>query len=144
MLHQLSAWTLDAHVVHSHCHVVQAVFEYGYGTVLDSGTTFTYLPHSAFVMFKDAVGNFARAQGLTDTPGPDPTVSTPELHLLCSTLRFESQLFVVDSSFEHHVLALMQYTDTDVCWAGGPDHNDLAGIARAFPSMELGFDGNTR
>lgn len=51
---------------------VQKVFEEGYGTVLDSGTTFTYLPSEVFRAFKDAVTTFALSKGLKTTKGPDP------------------------------------------------------------------------
>nr|BBK07876.1 aspartyl protease family protein [Coccomyxa sp. KJ] len=47
-------------------------YEEGYGTVLDSGTTFTYLPSEAFQLFKDAVTNYALEHGLISVKGPDP------------------------------------------------------------------------
>ncbi|BDA43922.1 Aspartic proteinase Asp1 [Coccomyxa sp. Obi] len=47
-------------------------YEEGYGTVLDSGTTFTYLPSEAFKLFKDAVTNYALEHGLASVKGPDP------------------------------------------------------------------------
>ena len=50
----------------------QEKYEEGYGTVLDSGTTFTYLPSEAFKAFKDAVSTFALSKGLKTTKGPDP------------------------------------------------------------------------
>lgn len=52
--------------------LLQSKFEEGYGTVLDSGTTFTYLPSEAFKAFKDAVASFALSKGLKSTKGPDP------------------------------------------------------------------------
>ncbi|KAK9843713.1 hypothetical protein WJX81_003429 [Elliptochloris bilobata] len=52
--------------------VKPATYEVGYGTVLDSGTTFTYLPSDAFVSFREAVTRFALAHGLHVTKGPDP------------------------------------------------------------------------
>lgn len=51
---------------------LQPKYEEGYGTVLDSGTTFTYLPTEAFRAFKDAVTSFALGKGLHMTKGPDP------------------------------------------------------------------------
>ncbi|GIL44101.1 hypothetical protein Vafri_1644 [Volvox africanus] len=48
------------------------IFERGYGTVLDSGTTFTYLPSVAFEAMSRAVGQFAEAKGLQRTAGADP------------------------------------------------------------------------
>ena len=51
---------------------VQETYEEGYGTVLDSGTTFTYLPTEAFKAFRDAVTSFAIGKGLKLTKGPDP------------------------------------------------------------------------
>lgn len=45
-------------------------FDQGYGVVLDSGTTFTYLPPAVFAHFKAAV--MAGAKGLEIVEGPDP------------------------------------------------------------------------
>jgi len=42
--------------------------------VVDSGTTFTYLPTSAFNKFSRAVGDYALAHGLQSTEGADPQV----------------------------------------------------------------------
>lgn len=52
----------------------QERYEEGYGTVLDSGTTFTYLPTEAFQHFKEAVTAFALDHGLHSVKGPDPKV----------------------------------------------------------------------
>lgn len=52
--------------------LLQQRYEEGYGTVLDSGTTFTYLPTEAFQAFKLAVSSFALSKGLKATKGPDP------------------------------------------------------------------------
>ncbi|MEW5312356.1 MAG: hypothetical protein WDW38_003997 [Sanguina aurantia] len=49
-----------------------SLFEVGYGSVLDSGTTFTYLPSAAFTAFSHAVNQHALAAGLKDAPGSDP------------------------------------------------------------------------
>lgn len=54
------------------CARAQATYEVGYGTVLDSGTTFTYLPSEAFLRFREAVTRYALAHGLHVTKGPDP------------------------------------------------------------------------
>lgn len=51
---------------------MQETYEEGYGTVLDSGTTFTYLPTKAFRAFREAVTSFAISKGLQMTKGPDP------------------------------------------------------------------------
>ena len=53
---------------------VQERYEEGYGAVLDSGTTFTYLPSEAFALFKEAVSAFALEHGLHSVKGPDPKV----------------------------------------------------------------------
>ena len=52
--------------------ILQGKYEEGYGTVLDSGTTFTYLPSEAFAAFRDKVSAFATAKGLHSVKGPDP------------------------------------------------------------------------
>lgn len=51
--------------------VPEFVYQQGYGTVLDSGTTFTYLPSPAFTAFLNAVRDHALAKGLQMTDGPD-------------------------------------------------------------------------
>lgn len=45
------------------------VFDSKHGTVLDSGTTYAYLPEEAFVAFKDAI---VGSVNLKQIPGPDP------------------------------------------------------------------------
>lgn len=52
----------------------QERYSEGYGTVLDSGTTFTYLPADVFRIFVEFVTRFALDQGLRSTKGPDPKV----------------------------------------------------------------------
>lgn len=51
---------------------MQDLYDIGYGTVLDSGTTFTYLPSQAFDQLQTHVTDYALAQGLHSIPGPDP------------------------------------------------------------------------
>ncbi|KAJ4815318.1 Eukaryotic aspartyl protease family protein [Rhynchospora pubera] len=46
------------------------VFDSRHGTVLDSGTTYAYLPEHAFVAFRDAV--IDQLHSLKQVPGPDP------------------------------------------------------------------------
>lgn len=55
--------------------LLQERYEEGYGTVLDSGTTFTYLPTDAFQSFKETVTAFALEHGLKSVKGPDPKAS---------------------------------------------------------------------
>lgn len=52
--------------------VDQGLYDIGYGTVLDSGTTFTYLPSQAYDQFHQHVSDFALSHGLQTIPGPDP------------------------------------------------------------------------
>lgn len=54
------------------CCTLQGLYDIGYGTVLDSGTTFSYLPAAAFEQFQRHVSDFALNHGLQSTPGPDP------------------------------------------------------------------------
>ena len=52
--------------------------------MLDSGTTFTYLPSDAFQSFKETVTAFALEHGLKSVKGPDPKVGTRCVwHCLC-------------------------------------------------------------
>jgi hypothetical protein len=76
----------------------------GYGAVLDSGTTFTYLPTAAYTALAAAVEAAALGAGLARVRGPDPAYE-------------------------------------DVCFGGAPDHGDAAGLAAAFPSLELRLGG---
>ncbi|KAK9228367.1 hypothetical protein WN944_021317 [Citrus x changshan-huyou] len=46
------------------------VFDGKHGTVLDSGTTYAYLPEAAFLAFKDAI--MSELQSLKQIRGPDP------------------------------------------------------------------------
>ncbi|KAJ3673043.1 hypothetical protein LUZ60_006417 [Juncus effusus] len=46
------------------------VFDRRHGTVLDSGTTYAYLPEQAFTAFRDAV--IGELHSLKQIPGPDP------------------------------------------------------------------------
>ncbi|XP_052195706.1 aspartic proteinase 36-like [Diospyros lotus] len=46
------------------------VFDGKHGTVLDSGTTYAYLPEAAFLAFKDAI--MKELHSLKKIPGPDP------------------------------------------------------------------------
>jgi hypothetical protein len=50
----------------------QALFDQGYGSVMDSGTTFTYLPTAVFKAFSEAVEAAVRDKGLKRAPGLDP------------------------------------------------------------------------
>ena len=52
--------------------VVQGLYDIGHGTVLDSGTTFTYLPSQAYDQLHTRVSSYALAHGLHTVPGPDP------------------------------------------------------------------------
>ncbi|GAX76326.1 hypothetical protein CEUSTIGMA_g3772.t1 [Chlamydomonas eustigma] len=49
-----------------------AAYSVGYGAVVDSGTTFTYLPTAAFKQFSAAVDKFAKSKGLKQAKGEDP------------------------------------------------------------------------
>lgn len=70
--HYYSVQLMGITVGSSKLNVPMETYEEGYGTVLDSGTTFTYLPTEAFRAFRDAVTAFAVGNGLKMTKGPDP------------------------------------------------------------------------
>ena len=53
---------------------LQSTYAKGYGTVLDSGTTFLYLPSAAFSSFSSLVKAAAKAKGLSARDGPDKRV----------------------------------------------------------------------
>jgi len=52
--------------------VPQGEWKKGYETVLDSGTTFSYIPRDAFRALKAAISQHASLKGLRKVPGPDP------------------------------------------------------------------------
>ena len=52
--------------------LLQSAYAVGYGAVVDSGTTFTYLPTAVFGKFSKAVDDFAKSKGLQPSPGSDP------------------------------------------------------------------------
>ena len=55
--------------------LLQGEWTKGYGSVLDSGTTFTYLTRDAFNAFKAGLDEHHLTSGLKATDGPDPHVS---------------------------------------------------------------------
>lgn len=68
-------YTLDMKGIHVNgveLELEVSTFTTGYSTVLDSGTTFSYLPTDAFRAFADSVSSYAIARGLFSVPGPDP------------------------------------------------------------------------
>nr|CAB3458490.1 unnamed protein product [Digitaria exilis] len=60
----------EIHVGGTALRVNPKVFDSKHGTVLDSGTTYAYLPEQAFVAFKDAVTS--KVHSLKKIRGPDP------------------------------------------------------------------------
>jgi hypothetical protein len=69
---------------------LQEVFDVGYGTVVDSGTTFTYIPTRAYKAFYTAIAAAAASSGLQLVGGADPLVRTApssELPRTCPAVR---------------------------------------------------------
>ncbi|KAI5658940.1 hypothetical protein M9H77_27733 [Catharanthus roseus] len=60
----------EIHVAGKALHVDHQIFDRKHGTVLDSGTTYAYLPEEAFVGFKTAV--MKELDSLKQIQGPDP------------------------------------------------------------------------
>uniref|UniRef100_A0A0E0LMX0 Peptidase A1 domain-containing protein n=1 Tax=Oryza punctata TaxID=4537 RepID=A0A0E0LMX0_ORYPU len=60
----------EIHVAGKALRLDPKIFNSKHGTVLDSGTTYAYLPEQAFVAFKDAVTN--KVNSLKKIRGPDP------------------------------------------------------------------------
>ncbi|KAK9067021.1 hypothetical protein SSX86_014345 [Deinandra increscens subsp. villosa] len=60
----------EIHVAGKRLPLSSSVFDGKYGTVLDSGTTYAYLPEAAFVAFKNAV--MKESIGVHQIKGPDP------------------------------------------------------------------------
>ncbi|XP_043713676.1 aspartic proteinase 36-like [Telopea speciosissima] len=61
----------EIHVAGESLQLNPNVFDRKHGTVLDSGTTYAYLPEAAFVAFKDAI--MKKLHNLKQIRGPDPT-----------------------------------------------------------------------
>lgn len=55
-------------------HPPQAIFAKGYGTVFDSGTTFSYLPTAVFGAFLRTLEASLAGKGLRRSSGPDAAV----------------------------------------------------------------------
>ncbi len=75
--HVSKHYASSAPTIHEHVRLVdlpQALYQQGYGAVLDSGTTFTYLPTQAFTAFTQEVSKYALAHGLRSVKGPDKNV----------------------------------------------------------------------
>lgn len=86
-------YTVDMEAMHVNSTalpVAMADFNVGYGTVLDSGTTFAYLPTRAFDMFRKQIAAHVEAQGLRPVQKPDPSFDdicyglVPSLSMLSS------------------------------------------------------------
>ncbi|KAG4173266.1 hypothetical protein ERO13_A11G048000v2 [Gossypium hirsutum] len=60
----------EIHVAGKQLSLNPRVFDGKYGTVLDSGTTYAYLPEPAFLAFKEAI--LKELNGLKQIRGPDP------------------------------------------------------------------------
>ncbi|CAN6562891.1 unnamed protein product [Malus baccata var. baccata] len=60
----------EMHVAGKRLPLDPSVFDRKHGTVLDSGTTYAYLPEAAFLAFKDAI--MKELNSLKQIPGPDP------------------------------------------------------------------------
>ncbi|KAI3440382.1 Peptidase A1 domain-containing protein [Psidium guajava] len=60
----------EIHVAGKPLNLRPSVFDGKHGTVLDSGTTYAYLPAKAFMAFRDAIIN--NVQSLKKIQGPDP------------------------------------------------------------------------
>ncbi|TYG43918.1 hypothetical protein ES288_D11G056700v1 [Gossypium darwinii] len=63
----------EIHVAGKQLSLNPSVFDGKYGTVLDSGTTYAYLPEPAFLAFKEAI--LKELNGLKQIRGPDPNYS---------------------------------------------------------------------
>ncbi|KAL8251008.1 hypothetical protein R6Q59_034701 [Mikania micrantha] len=61
----------EIHVAGKRLPISSRVFDGKYGTVLDSGTTYAYLPEAAFVAFKNSVTK--ESIGVHQIKGPDPS-----------------------------------------------------------------------
>ncbi|GAB4852292.1 hypothetical protein Ancab_016484 [Ancistrocladus abbreviatus] len=60
----------EIHVAGKPLNLSPKIFDGKHGTVLDSGTTYAYLPEAAFIAFKDAI--MKGTHPLQKIPGPDP------------------------------------------------------------------------
>lgn len=78
----------------------QSDFSRGYGTVLDSGTTFTYLPSSAYKAFLTALDAAIQPHNLQRATGKDPSVSLLQRQLQGCRVSAAAVLFGVQWCFE--------------------------------------------
>ncbi|KAI7736029.1 hypothetical protein M8C21_033550 [Ambrosia artemisiifolia] len=61
----------ELHVAGKRLPIKASVFDGKHGTILDSGTTYAYLPEAAFVAFKNAI--MKELHGVHQIKGPDPS-----------------------------------------------------------------------
>ncbi|ESW28744.1 hypothetical protein PHAVU_002G014200 [Phaseolus vulgaris] len=96
----------EVHVAGKRLNLNPKVFDGKHGTVLDSGTTYAYLPESAFLAFKDAI--MKDTHSLKRISGPDPRYNDICFSGAGSDVSQLSKSFpVVDMVFENgHKLSL--------------------------------------
>lgn len=75
----------------NHLYSLQSSWAQGYGCVLDSGTTFTYLPSDAFRALLTMLEQLTAEKGLSRKPGPDPQVRREKLYTHGFDIRQDSQ-----------------------------------------------------
>ncbi|KAE8665764.1 RING/U-box superfamily protein with ARM repeat domain isoform 1 [Hibiscus syriacus] len=90
----------EIHVAGKQLHLNPSVFDGKYGTVLDSGTTYAYLPEAAFLAFKEAI--FKDLSSLKQVQGPDPNYNDICFSSASSDVSELSKTFpTVDMVFGH-------------------------------------------
>ncbi|KAE8665951.1 RING/U-box superfamily protein with ARM repeat domain isoform 1 [Hibiscus syriacus] len=95
-------WRLKTmiHVAGKQLHLNPSVFDGKYGTVLDSGTTYAYLPEAAFLAFKEDI--FKELSSLKKIRGPDPNYNDIYFSTASSDVSELSKTFpTVDMVFGH-------------------------------------------
>jgi hypothetical protein len=114
-----------------------ALFDQGYGSVMDSGTTFTYLPTAVFKAFAGAVEAAVLKKGLKRTAGLDPQyddicwknapTSFEALRSVFPTATLELQGGVVLELLPHRYLFMAAVGEYCLGMFDNKDHGTLIG-----------------
>uniref|UniRef100_A0A9I9DMM2 Aspartic proteinase CDR1-like n=1 Tax=Cucumis melo TaxID=3656 RepID=A0A9I9DMM2_CUCME len=123
----------EIHVAGKKLPLSSSIFDGRYGTVLDSGTTYAYLPAEAFGAFKDAVSFYVSELNI--------------LEYLCLRLNLKIvACFLKDLIMDElHSLKKIDGPDPnfkDICFSGAG--SDAAELSNIFPTVDMVFENGQK
>ncbi|GLT54826.1 hypothetical protein SLA2020_279920 [Shorea laevis] len=111
-----------------------SVFDGRHGTVLDSGTTYAYLPEAAFVAFKDAVRSVSLS--LTNTYLPKAAfVAFKDFHEFVGKTDYEGTPFLPEDPGPDP-------NYNDICFSGAG--SDVSELSNTFPAVDMVFSNGQK